>query len=46
MEGDQSINILLADGHALFREAVKAVLESESGLRVVAEARDGQQAVT
>ena len=46
MEGDQSITILLADGHALFREAVKAVLESEPGLRVVAEARDGQQAVT
>jgi DNA-binding NarL/FixJ family response regulator len=46
VEGDQGISILLADGHALFREAVKAVLESEPGLRVVAEARDGQQAVT
>jgi DNA-binding NarL/FixJ family response regulator len=46
VDGDESISILLADSHSLFREAVKAVLQSEPGLRVVAEARDGQQAVT
>lgn len=39
------VTILLADGHSLFREAVRAVLESESDLEVVAEAGDGLNAV-
>lgn len=39
------IDILLADGHSLFREAVKTVLDSESDLHVVAEASDGLQAI-
>jgi two-component system NarL family response regulator len=37
--------ILLADGHSLFREAVRVVLESQADMEVVAEARDGAQAV-
>jgi DNA-binding NarL/FixJ family response regulator len=36
---------LLADEHSLFREAVRVVLESQSDMEVVAEARDGAQAV-
>jgi DNA-binding NarL/FixJ family response regulator len=44
VDGNQSISILLADSHSLFREAVKAVLQAEPDLSVVAEARDGQQA--
>lgn len=44
-DSQQAIRILLADGHALFREAVKVVLESEQGLEVVAEAADGLEAV-
>jgi DNA-binding NarL/FixJ family response regulator len=39
------VRILLADGHALFREAVRVVLESEGDLRVVSEASDGLEAV-
>ena len=37
--------ILLADEHSLFREAMRVVLESQSDLLVVGEARDGAQAV-
>lgn len=40
-----TVRILLADGQSLFREAVKIVLESEPGLKVVAEAGDGVEAV-
>jgi two-component system NarL family response regulator len=36
----------LADRHALFREAMRAVLESEAEIHVVAEARDGLEAVS
>ncbi len=36
---------MLADGHSLFREAVRVVLESQSDMEVVAEARDGAQAI-
>jgi len=39
------LRILLADEQSLFREAVRVVLESEADLVVVAEARDGLQAV-
>lgn len=44
-DNDGKVTILLADGHSLFREAVRAVLESEHDLRVVAEAGDGLHAV-
>ena len=42
---DRRIRILLADEQALFREAVRSVLDAEPDLIVVAEARDGSQAV-
>ena len=42
---DDQVRILLADEQSLFREAVRVVLESEPDLRVVAEARDGAQAL-
>jgi DNA-binding NarL/FixJ family response regulator len=38
--------VLLADEQSLFREAVKAVLSSEPDIEVVAEARDGLQAIS
>jgi two-component system NarL family response regulator len=39
------VRILLADRHALFREAMRTVLETEPDLRVVAEARSGLEAL-
>ena len=39
------IRILLADQHALFREAVRTGLESQADLHVVGEARNGPEAV-
>lgn len=39
------LRVLLADEQSLFREAVRVVLSSEGDLEVVAEARDGVQAV-
>jgi DNA-binding NarL/FixJ family response regulator len=44
-EGSDSIRVLIADGQPLFRDAVKAVLESEEDVTVVALAGDGVQAV-
>jgi DNA-binding NarL/FixJ family response regulator len=38
-------NILVADDHAVVREGIKAMLEKEPDLRVVAEATDGLEAV-
>lgn len=37
--------IVLATGHALFRDAMRSVMESEPDLEVVGEATDGYQAV-
>lgn len=45
-ESFERVRILLADEQALFREAVRLALESEDDLEVVAEARDGLQAVS
>jgi DNA-binding NarL/FixJ family response regulator len=39
------IRVLIADGHALFREAVTMVLRAEADLEMVGEAWDGVQAV-
>ena len=39
------IRLLLADDHATFRELLRALLESYPALLVVAEARDGGEAV-
>lgn len=44
-EGAEPIRVLVADDHALFRQAVRIVLERESDLRVVAEAQSGADAV-
>ncbi len=44
MTGDD-IRILLADDHALVRRGVRLILDNEPGLRVVAEAGDGAEAV-
>lgn len=41
----ERIRVLLADGQALFREALKSVLEGHPDIEVVAEARDGLEAV-
>lgn len=40
-----TIRILIADDHALFRDGLRMLLESERGLEVVGEAADGEQAV-
>jgi len=37
--------ILIADDHALFRDGLRMLLESERGLEVVGEAADGEQAI-
>jgi DNA-binding NarL/FixJ family response regulator len=42
---EAQLRVLLADEQSLFREAVRVVLSSEGDLDVVAEARDGVQAV-
>lgn len=44
-EAIEPIRVLVADEHALFRQAVRIVLERESDLSVVAEARSGTDAV-
>jgi DNA-binding NarL/FixJ family response regulator len=43
--GQRSIRILLADQHALFREAVRSGLEAEPDFQVIGEARNGPEAV-
>jgi DNA-binding NarL/FixJ family response regulator len=41
----ESIRVLVADDHALFRQALKSVLEGEEGLELVGEAGEGEEAV-
>ena len=43
---ESPIRILLADQHALFREAMRTVLDSEEDLSVVAEARNASEAIS
>jgi len=45
VNASDDIRILLADDHALVRRGVRLILDSEPGLRVVAEAGDGAEAV-
>jgi two-component system NarL family response regulator len=40
------IRVLIADDHALFRKAVRTVLDDEPDIEVVGEASDGQEALT
>ena len=39
------IKVLIADDHPLFREALRKLLETDPGFRVVGEASDGREAV-
>jgi len=39
------IRVLICDDHELFRDGIKALLGAESGIEVVAEARNGREAV-
>jgi len=41
----KTIDVLIADDHKMFREGLKAVLGSESGICVVGEAEDGARAL-
>ncbi|MDP8937034.1 MAG: response regulator transcription factor [Actinomycetota bacterium] len=43
---DDTIRVLICDDHDLFRHGLRMVLEVEDGIEVVAEAADGEQAVT
>jgi len=45
VQGSRPIRILLAEQHALFRQALRTSLEKEAGFRVVQEARTGAEAV-
>ncbi|QIP87956.1 response regulator transcription factor [Streptomyces sp. Tu 2975] len=45
MPEPDEIRILLADDHALVRRGVRLILDGEPGLRVVAEAGDGAEAI-
>ncbi len=40
-----SIEVLIADDHRIFREGLRALLESEADIEVVGEATDGREAV-
>jgi two-component system NarL family response regulator len=44
MAGD-TIRVLVADDHALFRSGLRTVLASEPGIEIVGEAEDGEEAV-
>ena len=39
------VGILIADDHEIFRDGLRLLLEAESGLKVIGEARDGAEAV-
>lgn len=41
----QEVRILLADDHPIFRDGLKRLLEAEIGLKVIAEASNGAEAV-
>jgi NarL family two-component system response regulator LiaR len=45
MTGTQSIRILIADDHAIVREGLRALIETEPGMDLVGEAGDGVEAV-
>ena len=42
----ESISVVIADDHALFRRGLTMVLESEPDIEVVGEANDGHEVVT
>jgi len=44
-EPGPTINIVISDDHALFREGLRRLLEAEPGVRIVGEASDGEETV-
>lgn len=44
-ESSQSIRILVADDHPIFRDGLRKLLESEKDFRVIGEASDGGEAI-
>ncbi len=42
---DECIRVLVVDDHAVVREGIRALLETEEGIEVVGEAEDGRQGV-
>jgi DNA-binding NarL/FixJ family response regulator len=42
---EREVSMLVADDHALFRDAVRAALSVEPGLEIVAEARNGRETI-
>ncbi len=42
---DETIRILIADDHAIFRDGLRKLLEAEAGFHVVGEAADGGEAL-
>ena len=44
-ESAPTINIVISDDHALFREGLRKLLEAEPGMRIVGEAVDGEETV-
>jgi DNA-binding NarL/FixJ family response regulator len=45
VENSSRIRLIIADDHKLFREGVCTLLEAEAAIEIVAEARDGDEAV-
>src|SRR5712691_10100449 len=45
MEKQRPIRILIADDHPVFRHGLAGIIESDPGMTVVAEAREGREAV-
>lgn len=44
-EPSTTVDIVISDDHAIFREGVRKLLEAEPGVRVVGEAADGEETV-
>ncbi len=44
-ESAPTINIVISDDHALFREGLRKLLEAERGIQIVGEAVDGEETV-
>jgi two-component system NarL family response regulator len=45
MDAEQPIRILIADDHPVVRQGLAAIIESERGMAVVAQAKNGREAV-
>jgi len=45
MRENETISVVIADDHTLVREGTKQMLEGQSGIEIVGEASDGEQAI-